>query len=56
MPRSKPCRGLQQARAQVLGAVPPEELDAAYATLQRLLEAMAAEPACDTDLPDEQAA
>jgi len=47
---------LQQARAQVLGAVPPEELGAAYATLQRLLEAMAAEPACDTDLPDEQAA
>lgn len=47
---------LQQARAQVLGAVPPEELDAAYATLQRLLEAMAAEPTSDTDLPDEQAA
>lgn len=42
---------LQQARAQVLGAVPAGELDAAYATLHRLLDAMdgAQVPGSDTD-------
>ncbi|CAB5719113.1 Salmolysin [Delftia tsuruhatensis] len=40
---------LQQARAQVLGAVPPEELDAAYATLHRLLDAMGNASCLDDD-------
>jgi MarR family transcriptional regulator for hemolysin len=47
---------LQQARGQVLGAVAPEELDAAYATLLRLLAAMAAEPLPDADAADDQVA
>lgn len=40
---------LQQARTQVLGAVPPQELDAAYATLHRLLDAMASVSGPDDD-------
>jgi MarR family transcriptional regulator for hemolysin len=47
---------LAQARTQVLGCVSSEELGAAYATLHRLLDAMAGEPAPDTDATEEHAA